>query len=98
MKYKITLISDTHTKHNKLDGFLDGGDILIHSGDFMSSGYNEMEAMMFLKWFDEIKNYDTKIFIAGNHDRWFENSPQEVKGILTGFKTIGHSIFLVVRG
>jgi Icc-related predicted phosphoesterase len=90
MKYKITLISDTHTKHNKLDGFLNGGDILIHAGDFMSSGYNKMEGMMFLKWFDEIKNYDTKIFIAGNHDRWFENSPQEVKGILTGFKTIDY--------
>jgi hypothetical protein len=56
----------------------------------MSSGYNEMEATMFLKWFDEINNYDTKIFIAGNHDRLFQNENQKMKGILTGYKTIDY--------
>jgi len=90
MKKRITFISDTHTKHDKITNFLDGGDILIHAGDFMSSGYNEMEATMFLKWFDEINNYDTKIFIAGNHDRLFQNENQKMKGILTGYKTIDY--------
>ena len=88
MMLKVTLISDTHTKHNQIINDLPGGDILIHAGDFMNSGYNPMEAMMFFKWFDEINNYDTKIFIAGNHDRWMQNEPEEVKGILTGYKTI----------
>ena len=36
---KITLISDTHAKHIQLNGSLPGGDILIHAGDFMTSGY-----------------------------------------------------------
>ncbi len=98
-KHKITFISDTHGKHNQIvtskslrknDQPLDlpGGDILIHAGDFMNAGWNEMEAVMFFKWFDEIDNYDTKILIAGNHDRWAENNPEEFKGILTGYKTI----------
>jgi len=98
-KHKITFISDTHGKHDQIvtnkslrkNGLpldLPGGDILIHAGDFMNSGWNEMEAIMFFKWFDSIDNYDTKIFIAGNHDRWAENNPEEFKGILTGYKTI----------
>ena len=85
---KITLISDSHTKHNKVHHDLPGGDILIHAGDFMDSGYSPMEAMMFFKWFDEIKTYDTKVLIAGNHDRWMQDEPEEAKGILTGYKTI----------
>jgi Icc-related predicted phosphoesterase len=96
---KITLISDTHTKHRNIGTSKDfrknnqpldlpGGDILIHAGDFMNSGYNPMEAMEFFKWFDEIDNYDTKVFIAGNHDRWMQDEPEEARGILTGYKTI----------
>lgn len=90
MKHKITFISDTHTKHLQCQKDLPGGDILIHAGDFMNSGYNSMEAMAFFKWFDEINGYDTKIFIAGNHDRWMEDSPEEAKGILTGYKWIDY--------
>jgi Icc-related predicted phosphoesterase len=98
-KHKITFISDTHYKHSQIvtsksfrkkDQPLDlpGGDILIHAGDFMNAGYNPMEAIMFFKWFDEIDNYDTKVFIAGNHDRWMQDEPQDAKGMLTGYKTI----------
>jgi Icc-related predicted phosphoesterase len=87
---KITLISDTHTKHKQVTEDLPGGDLLIHAGDFMTSGYNPMEAMQFFKWFDEIDNYDAKIFIAGNHDRWMQDEPEEAKGILTGYKTIDY--------
>jgi predicted MPP superfamily phosphohydrolase len=85
---KVTLISDTHTKHNQLNGDLPGGDLLIHAGDFMNSGYNPMEAMEFFNWFDKISIYDTKVLIAGNHDRWMQNEPEEAQGILTGYKTI----------
>jgi Icc-related predicted phosphoesterase len=98
-KHKITLISDTHTKHNQLsttkslrksDQPLDlpGGDILIHAGDFMNSGYYKTEAVEFFNWFEAITNYDTKIFIAGNHDRIMEDDPTWVQGYLTGYKTI----------
>jgi Icc-related predicted phosphoesterase len=88
MKQKITFISDTHTKHNQITSDLPGGDILIHAGDFMNAGYNPDEALEFFKWFEDLKGYDTKIFIAGNHDRWMENEPEWVKGYLTGYKTI----------
>jgi predicted phosphodiesterase len=87
---KLTIISDTHTKHRYCENDLPGGDLLIHAGDFMNSGYNPIEAMEFFKWFDEIDNYDFKVFIAGNHDRWMQDKTEEVKGILTGYKTIDY--------
>jgi Icc-related predicted phosphoesterase len=90
MKMKITFISDTHGKHNQLSKDLPGGDILIHAGDFMNSGYYKTEAIEFFKWFDSIKNYDNKIFIAGNHDRLMENEPEMILGELTGYKTIDY--------
>jgi len=85
---KITTISDTHSKHRFCENDLPGGDLLIHSGDFMNSGYHEQEAIEFFEWFDSINNYDTKIFIAGNHDRLMENKPEKMAGILTDYKTI----------
>jgi Icc-related predicted phosphoesterase len=85
---KLTIISDTHTKHRYCENDLPGGDLLIHAGDFMNSGYNPIEAMEFFKWFDEIDNYDFKVFIAGNHDRWMQDKTEESRGILTGYKTI----------
>ena len=47
---RITFISDTHTKHWELEGQLPGGDLLIHAGDIMNSGY---------------VNYEMKIFVNG---------------------------------
>ena len=86
---KITFISDTHTKHDKVNGFLPGGDILIHAGDLTGRGYlNEIDD--FLKWFDKIDNYDTKIFIAGNHDFGFEDNPNQIKSLLTEYKTVDY--------
>ena len=41
----------------------------------MNSGYHKKEVIEFLDWFSSIKNYDKKIFIAGNHDRILENDP-----------------------
>ncbi len=85
---KVTLISDTHTKHRNCELDLPGGDLLIHAGDFMNSGYEVREAEEFFKWFDQIKTYDTKVLIAGNHDRLMENDPEKMLGLLTGYKTI----------
>ncbi|MEC5165138.1 Icc-related predicted phosphoesterase [Flavobacterium sp. PL11] len=64
----LTLISDTHFKHNQLK--LAGGDMLIHSGDLCGHG-TEGEVLAFLRWFEE-QPYKHKIFIAGNHDWFFE--------------------------
>ena len=75
MKKIITFISDTHSKHRYCENDLPGGDILIHAGDFMNSGYHKREVIEFLDWFSSIKGYDKKIFIAGNHDRTLENDP-----------------------
>ena len=66
----LTLISDTHFRHNQLE--LPGGDMLIHAGDLCGHG-TEGEALAFLRWFGE-QPYKYKIFIAGNHDWFFEKN------------------------
>jgi len=87
MKKKITFISDTHTKHRHLTNDLPGGDILIHCGDISSRGYkNEIEN--FLGWFDNIKGYEYKIFIAGNHDFGFQDNPKECFELLKNYPSI----------
>ena len=86
---KITMISDTHNKHKSLNGDLPGGDILLHAGDISSMGHKH-EIESFLTWFDKIDNYDTKVFIAGNHDWGFQTKPDQCRGLLTGYKTIDY--------
>ena len=68
-----TLISDTHGLHHQLQ--LIGGDLLIHAGDVSKYG-NETEIINFLDWF-KVQPYTYKIFIAGNHDWFFENATNE---------------------
>ena len=87
---RITFISDTHTKHAQITQDLPGGDLLIHAGDLMNSGYYWEEVYPFLDWFNNLDNYDHKVFIAGNHDRLFEDRPEEIKGLLTGYKNIDY--------
>ena len=84
----ITFISDTHTKHKLIENDLPGGDVLIHSGDFMHTGYYKQEAVEFFEWFENIKGYTHKILIAGNHDRLMEDEPDYMRGLLTGYKDI----------
>ena len=86
---KITFISDTHTRQGQIPySDLPGGDLLIHAGDIMNSGYNKNDIFDFLHWYDSIPGYDKKIFIAGNHDRMFENHPEDVKEWLSKFPNI----------
>ena len=66
---RITHISDTHNKHNQLNGKLPGGNILIHSGDLTSIG-RKHEVEKFIEWFGK-QDYTHKVFIAGNHDLVF---------------------------
>jgi Icc-related predicted phosphoesterase len=83
----ITLISDTHSKQGLLTNDLIGGDIIIHGGDIMTSGYHKTEIKYFLDWFDKL-NYNHKIFIAGNHDRFIENHPDEFRELLLDYPDI----------
>ena len=88
---RITLISDTHTKQLELlwdETDLPGGDLLIHAGDIMNSGRNHKDITEFCKWFNGLEQYDHKIFIAGNHDRMFENAPEEAMEIVNSYKWI----------
>lgn len=79
---KITFISDTHSKHNKLKnlGNLSTGDILIHCGDISSVGY-EHEIKNFFDWFLK-QPFKYKIFIAGNHDFLFEREHFYAKNLI----------------
>jgi Icc-related predicted phosphoesterase len=74
LKLKTTLISDSHNQHRALK--LNGGDLLIHAGDVSSRG-SKLEILDFLAWFSE-QNYTYKIFIAGNHDFFFEKEKKEL--------------------
>lgn len=89
MTYKITIISDTHGKHKQITSDLPGGDILIHAGDISSIGYKH-EIQQFCKWFNDINNYDNKVFIAGNHDWGFQDNVDKVQEILNSYKTIDY--------
>jgi hypothetical protein len=88
---RITVISDTHTKHGLIPlTDLPGGDLLIHAGDIMNSGYNRNDILDFCTWFHSLEQYDKKIFIAGNHDRMFENHPEGVEELLNIYLDIDY--------
>ena len=66
---KIILISDTHGNHNFI---VPKGDVLIHAGDVSLRG-TKSEVDEFIKWFQS-QPHKHKIFIAGNHDFYFEEA------------------------
>jgi Icc-related predicted phosphoesterase len=68
---KIVAISDTHNAHKKL--IIPQCDILIHSGDATSMGY-EHEVRQFAKWLKSLHGTIAKhiIFVPGNHELNFE--------------------------
>ena len=86
---KITFISDTHNKHYLLNGDLPGGDLLIHAGDISSMGYKH-EIQNFCKWFNNVDNYKTKVFIAGNHDWGFQDNVIQTKEIIDSYSKIDY--------
>lgn len=86
---RITVISDTHTRHRKIeDEVLPGGDLILHGGDLMNSGYSYGEIEDFLDWYGNLKQYRSRVFIAGNHDRRFENNPEEVRALYSKYDVI----------
>jgi Icc-related predicted phosphoesterase len=65
---RVVVISDTHNQHRKL--LLPEGDMIIHCGDVCGRG-TSTEVYDFIKWFSSLP-FKYKIFIAGNHDFYFE--------------------------
>jgi Icc-related predicted phosphoesterase len=74
---RIICISDTHSLHSKIkiENYINPkvSNILIHAGDCTNVG-REKEVGDFINWYQNLE-FDTKIFIAGNHDISFENKP-----------------------
>jgi Icc-related predicted phosphoesterase len=87
---RIVCISDTHGLHTIMEQYksLPKGDILIHAGDCTNVG-KPHEVTEFVHWFQNVKGFDTKIFIAGNHDFAFEkvNEPHH-NGDFDWFKNL----------
>lgn len=67
---KIVAISDTHGKHASIS--LPEADMIIHAGDISGRGKKE-EVISFLEWFESLP-HRYKLFIAGNHDYYFERT------------------------
>ena len=65
---RFVAISDTHCRHLNIK--LPKGDVLLHAGDISYKGQKN-EVIDFLGWFAKLP-YKHKIFIAGNHDFYFE--------------------------
>ena len=74
-KIKTTFLSDTHTLHKRLK--LPGGDLLLFTGDFLSSGFRIDEFGDFVNWLMETCSpiYTHICIVAGNHDRICETYP-----------------------
>lgn len=71
---KFVAISDTHCRHRSLK--LPKGDVLLHAGD-ISYRSSRQEIEDFLDWFGK-QPFTYKIFIAGNHDFFFEREKEEL--------------------
>lgn len=78
---RLVFISDTHSLHSLMqhdvEKFIDTNEtnILVHSGDCTNKG-RQKEVEDFVYWFQNLKGFDEKIFIAGNHDFAFEERNQ----------------------
>ena len=71
---KLIAISDTHCRHRSLR--LPKGDVVLHAGDISYKG-DVKEIEDFLEWFGALP-HQYKIFIAGNHDFFFEKEKEAI--------------------
>lgn len=72
---QIVCMSDTHGQHCNIH--VPDGDVLIHAGDFTRTG-TLYETEDFLSWYSGLP-HPYKVFIAGNHDKGFENEKEKFK-------------------
>ena len=78
---RLVVISDTHGLHDRIESLPDG-DVLVHAGDFMNSGYDSQDIRSFNRWLGE-QSFESRIVIGGNHDRYLQNAPEQARSILT---------------
>lgn len=88
---KVVTISDTHGQHESLD--LPDGDLLIHAGDCTGRG-SRSESVAFMNWFAK-QPHQHKVFIAGNHDWYFESKEFKNFDIPTGIHYLNDSMVLI---
>src|SRR5690554_7261999 len=69
---QIAVFADTHGKHRQLP--VENADIAIHLGDACTFG-NNTQFTDFLEWFSQYPA-KYKLFIAGNHELQWEESPE----------------------
>lgn len=65
---RVVAIADTHCRHHNIR--IPSGDLIIHAGDVSYRG-KRAEIVDFLTWFSGLP-FKHKVFIAGNHDFFFE--------------------------
>lgn len=94
---KITFISDLHSKFNRITSRLPGGDLIICAGDLTSAGHKH-EIESFCKWFSSLP-YKYKVFIAGNHDKGFEDYPEQCIEVVNQYDiTYLQDSFTIIEG
>jgi len=62
---KLTIISDTHMRHEELGPL--SGDVLIHCGDFLKHEETETDLDNIDRWFGQ-QDFGLIVCIGGNHD------------------------------
>jgi Icc-related predicted phosphoesterase len=78
-RLKFVAISDTHSRHRSIK--LPKGDVLIHAGDVSYRG-EKIELVDFFNWLQK-QPFEHKIFIAGNHDFFFQNAkPKDIEKLV----------------
>ena len=80
---KIVAIADTHLRTHVID--LPKADVLVIAGDAcMSGGVNEVREFNDFLESKRVRNrYGRVLFVAGNHDFFFEKRPVEARKLLT---------------
>jgi Icc-related predicted phosphoesterase len=81
---KVSFISDTHgVCHSKLK--IKDSDLIIHAGDVSMRGL-KTEVREFLEWFSDQDG--EKIFIAGNHDWFFQYKKEEIDELIAEYPSV----------
>lgn len=89
---KLCLISDTHNKHRLVRGMQEA-DLLLHAGDFSSTG-DVVQVGKFNKWLgQQARYYDRQVVIPGNHDRLFEDNWDLGKTLLDNATVLNQDVF-----
>jgi Icc-related predicted phosphoesterase len=74
---RIVAVADTHTFHDEL--VVPDGDVFVHAGD-MCRGGDLDELAEVARWINDLP-HRTKIVVAGNHDRAFEDHHAEARAL-----------------